>query len=109
MRNLLSRPGIRALARIRVLGTVLVGSLLPVVTACVPHGHEDILVPLKELNQEIAPLAVSCSEWHYPIGATVECRLESAEGQGTIRLKVEKGAITPLDLPGATANIEPLP
>ena len=109
MRNLLGKPGIRARARSRVLGTVLVGSLLPVVTACVPHGHEDILVPLKQLNQEIAPLVVSCPEWHYPIGATVECRLESAGGEGTIRLKVEKGAITPIDLPGAIENMEPLP
>lgn len=109
MRNLLGRPNIRALARSRVFGTVLIGSLLTAVTACVPAGHEDILVPLKELNQDIAPVVVSCAEWHYPIGATVECRLESAEGQGTIRLKVERGAITPLDLPGAIEKMEPLP
>lgn len=62
----------------------LIGALM----GCVPQGHVDILVPMKELNQDIAPIVLSCPDWHYPVGQVVGCKLESSRGDAQVQVEV---------------------
>ena len=62
--------------------------LISALMGCIPQGHVDILVPLKELNQDIAPVVLSCPDWHYPVGQVVDCKLESSLGEARVQVEV---------------------
>jgi hypothetical protein len=94
--------------RYALMGGAL-GGLLVLVVMLMPRPQGvDILISLKEVNQRIAPAALSCPEWSYPEGATVTCTLESATDYSDVEMIIGSDGIKFLDERAAQEAIDGL-
>ena len=81
--------------------------LLAVVILLRPQAQGvDILISLKELNQKIAPAALSCPEWSYPAGSTPVCRLEGPAGITNVQVIVSESGIEFANVESAEQSLD---
>lgn len=57
-------------------------------------GNVDVTIPIKELNQQIAPAALSCPDPYYPQDSEVECVIEGDLGRLPVSIRVEGSGVT---------------
>ena len=90
--------------------TIMAGALvvlLAVVILLRPQAQGvDILISLKELNQEIAPAALSCPEWSYPAGSTPLCRLEGPGGITNVEVIIGESGIEFANVESAERSLD---
>ena len=56
-------------------------------------GKVDTTISLKELNQRIAPIAISCPKPYYPKGTEVVCLVEAPTARSSVVMAVSEDAI----------------
>ena len=92
------------LKRYVIMTATLVALLLVVLVLRPKPDGVDILISLKETNQQIAPAALSCPEWSYPEGSTQVCQVEGPGGRAEVEVAIIETGVSFAD-PSQAAQV----